>query len=62
MRNRGEAGLKLGKKVVLAVAGMAVLIVPFVIGILHAPAIWSQEQSGSPARPQFEVASLKTRT
>jgi len=38
---------------------MAALVVPFVIGILNAPAIWSQEQSGAPARPQFEVASLK---
>jgi bla regulator protein blaR1 len=59
MRNRGEVGLNLGKKVFLGVAGTAVLVVPVVIGILNAPAIWSQEQSAPPARPQFEVASLK---
>jgi uncharacterized protein (TIGR03435 family) len=39
------------------VTGMAALVVPVVIGILNAPAVWSQEQSG--ARAQFEVASLK---
>ena len=59
MRNRGEARLNLGKKVVLGVAGMAALVVPVVIGVLNAPAIRSQEQSSPPARPQFEVASLK---
>lgn len=45
--------------VALGVAGMAALVVPVVIGILNAPASWSQEQSGTPARPQFEVASVK---
>lgn len=38
---------------------MAALVVPVVIGILNAPAIWNQPQSVAPARPQFEVASLK---
>jgi uncharacterized protein (TIGR03435 family) len=59
MRNQGEAGLGFGKKVTLGVAGIAALVVPVVIGILNAPAIWSQEQAGALARPQFEVASLK---
>src|SRR5260370_13103112 len=47
MRNRGEAGLNLSKKLLLGVAGMAALVVPVVIGILNAPAIWSQEQLGA---------------
>jgi uncharacterized protein (TIGR03435 family) len=38
---------------------MAALVVPVVIGILNAPAIWSQERSVASPRPQFEVASLK---
>jgi len=59
MINRGEARLNLGKKIVLGLAGTAALALPVVIGILNAPAIWSQQQSVAPARPQFEVASLK---
>ena len=43
MRNRNAVGL----------------VVPIVMGMLHAPAIWSQAQSSARARPQFEVASLK---
>jgi uncharacterized protein (TIGR03435 family) len=42
-------------KVVLAIAAMAALAVPVIVGVLNAPLIRAQ----SAARPQFEVASLK---
>ena len=45
------------KKLILAATGLAVLSVPFVIGVLAAPAIRAQN---APANtPKFEVASVK---
>jgi bla regulator protein BlaR1 len=54
MRNRNLMGLNLAKKLILAAAGLAVLLIPILIGTLNAPAIRAQD-----AKPQFEVASLK---
>ncbi len=59
MLSRREAGLNQGKKLGLGIAAAATLVIPVAIGILNAPIMWSQQQSGPPAHPQFEVASLK---
>src|SRR5207247_9034330 len=42
MRNRNVLRLNLGKKLALAVVGMAALVVPIGVGILNAPAIRPQ--------------------
>ncbi len=63
MRNRNVVGLNLGKKLVLAGAGMASLVVPMVIGALNAPAFQAQEtqdwQTRAGGKMAFDVASVK---
>jgi bla regulator protein BlaR1 len=49
--------LNLGRKVVLAVAGLATLAVPIAIGVLNAPVIHAQATVTSP--PAFDVASVR---
>ena len=63
MRNRNVLRLNLGKKLALAVVGMAALVVPIVVGILNAPAIRAQGvpdwQTAAGGKMAFEVASVK---
>ena len=62
MRNRVALQLKLAKNMVLAVAGIAASGSPIAVGILHTPAVLAQSAAsapGSPARPAFDVASIK---
>jgi len=47
--------LSFGRKVVLAVAALAMLVAPVLIGVLNAPSLRAQAQ----ARHAFEVASVK---
>jgi len=56
MKNRVVLRLNFGKKLALAVAGVAALALPLVIGMLNAPSI--QAQSTATA-PKFEVASIR---
>jgi len=62
MRNQKEVGLNPGKKLALAAAGMAALVVP-VMGILNAPAIRAQDaddwQIKAGGKLAFEVASIR---
>jgi uncharacterized protein (TIGR03435 family) len=63
MRNRVALKLKFAKNVVLAVAGIAASGSPIAVGVLHTPAVLAQSAAsataGSPARPAFEVVSIK---
>jgi len=63
MKNRGELRVNLTKKVALAVAGVAALAVPIIIGALNGPAILAQAPADWQARAggnmTFEVASVK---
>jgi uncharacterized protein (TIGR03435 family) len=63
MRNRNAPALHLGKKLLLGVAGMAILFVPIVIGILNAPLIRAQDaidwQTKAGGKMSFEVASIR---
>jgi uncharacterized protein (TIGR03435 family) len=49
--------LSIGKKVALIAAGVAALAVPFVIGVMNAPAM--RAQSVPVGTPKFEVASIR---
>jgi bla regulator protein blaR1 len=66
MRNRNVAGLNRAKKMVLAGAGVAALVVPIVVGALDAPAIRAQDsldwQAKAGGKLTFEVASVKPST
>jgi len=48
--------LSFNKKLLLAVAGIAVVVAPLVMGLVNAPLSRAQTTAG---RPQFEVASVK---
>ena len=58
---RGAAGkLSLSKKLLLTIAGAAVVAGPTIFGLLNAPQIRAQAvQAASGAAPSFEVASIK---
>jgi uncharacterized protein (TIGR03435 family) len=56
LAGRVAGELNLAKKVALAVAGMAAVTLPVMLGILNAPAIRAQTTAGA---PKFEVASIK---
>jgi uncharacterized protein (TIGR03435 family) len=66
MRNRSVVGLNLGKKLLLGGAGIAILIVPIVIGMLNAPVIRAQDvsdwQTKAGGKMSFEVASIRQDT
>jgi bla regulator protein BlaR1 len=66
MRNRSAVALNPGKKLLLCVAGMAILIVPIVIGMLNVPVIRAQDgadwQTKAGGKMSFEVASVKRDT
>jgi bla regulator protein BlaR1 len=55
LTGRVAANLTFPKRVVLAIAGIAALALPMIVGILNAPAIRAQ----SAATPKFEVASIR---
>jgi bla regulator protein BlaR1 len=63
MRNRAAAGLNFGKKLLLGVAAMTVLILPVALGTLSAPFIRAQDvpdwQTKAGGKMSFEVASVK---
>jgi uncharacterized protein (TIGR03435 family) len=56
MRNRAAEKLNFAKKVALAVAGMAAVVAPVVVGIMDAPALHAQAVG---AIPKWEVASIR---
>jgi bla regulator protein blaR1 len=49
--------LTAGKKLALAAIGLAALVGPIIIGVLNAPQVHAQSQP--PARPAFDVVSIK---
>jgi bla regulator protein BlaR1 len=53
MSNRMVLKLNLARKLALAIAGMAALVVPIVIGVTNAPSVRAQ------SAPKFDVASIK---
>jgi bla regulator protein BlaR1 len=57
MTNRASRELSSGRKLLLAIAGLAAVMVPVMIGVLNAPQIRAQSQAA--ALPAFEVASVK---
>jgi len=63
MRGRSVRGLTLARKLALAIAGMAALVIPVVIGFLNAPAVRAQDdgdwQTKAGGKMAFEVASVK---
>jgi bla regulator protein blaR1 len=58
MQNPMPCGLNFGRKLLLAVAGMAAVAGPLAIGVGSAPHLQAQPPSG--ARLEFEAASVKT--
>jgi len=57
MINRTVLRLNFAKKVALAVAGIAALAAPIIVGLMLAPRV--RAQSAAPATAKFEVASIK---
>jgi uncharacterized protein (TIGR03435 family) len=58
--NRGTQQLKLAKKALLLIAGIATVALPFVTGILQGPMLRAQSQSAKNRQhAAFEVASVK---
>ncbi|HTX36286.1 MAG TPA: M56 family metallopeptidase [Bryobacteraceae bacterium] len=66
MRNRSVARLTPARKLALAVAGVAALVLPVGVGILNTPAIRAQDvsawQKAAGGKMSFEVASVKLNT
>lgn len=60
LTGRVAGELNFAKRVALAIAGIAALGLPVLIGVLNAPAI--QAQSSATAATKFEVASIKLNT
>lgn len=56
LRRRVASELNSAKKVALALAGVAAVALPVIVGIMNSPAIRAQS---SAATPKFEVASIK---
>ncbi len=62
MKNRIALRLNLGKKLVLAVTGIAAVAAPIAIGVLNAPVVLGQSRAQSApvaATPKWEVASIR---
>jgi bla regulator protein blaR1 len=57
MHNGVPVRLNFARRSALAVAGIAALAAPIVVGMMNAPAV--QAQSTAATRPRFEVASIK---
>jgi bla regulator protein BlaR1 len=57
MLNRSILNLNFAKKSALAIAAMAAIAMPIIIGIMNAPTLRAQSQAA--ARPEFEVSSVK---
>ena len=58
MRRHIGRQLDLGRKLLLAAAGLAALAGPVLFGVAHAPLVLAQSKPGTPP-PAFEVASIK---
>jgi bla regulator protein blaR1 len=56
MRNRTACNLSFGKRLLLAAAGFAAVVLPLVVGALHVPPVRAQKPAG---RLEFDVASVK---
>ena len=56
MANSSVDRLNFGKKLVLAMVGIAAILLPLVFGIMNAPPLRAES---SMSRPQFELASIK---
>jgi bla regulator protein BlaR1 len=54
MTNRGTEGMNMGKKLMLAAAGMVAVVGPIVVGVLNTPI-----RAQSEGAPKFEVSSVK---
>jgi len=61
MRNSGVLRLNFAKKAVLALAGMAALAMPLIVGMMNTPAIRAQSAGKlkTAAPPNFAVATIK---
>jgi uncharacterized protein (TIGR03435 family) len=59
MANRMAPRLTFAKKAALAVAGMAALAAPVVVGIMNAPRVRAQSQSSLTRSPKFKTASIR---
>jgi uncharacterized protein (TIGR03435 family) len=57
MNNRVTAGMSFGRKVMLATAGVATVVLPIAVGMMNAPPMRAQSSAG-PKRT-FDVASVK---
>jgi len=57
MKNRIAHKLNFPKRVALAIAGLATITVPVVMGIMNAPSL--RAQTAAAAKVQFEVATVK---
>jgi bla regulator protein BlaR1 len=57
MTHRNAKKLEFGKKLLLSAAGMVVVAVPVIVGVVNAPLIRAQSQTATAAA--FEVASVK---
>jgi len=55
MTHRGTERMNMGKKLVLMAAGVAILALPIIVGVMNAPVILAQSQPPL----KFEVASIK---
>jgi uncharacterized protein (TIGR03435 family) len=66
MLNRDAASMNIGRKLLLAVAGVLTVITPLMVGVVNAHAIGAQEPAkpvpqliATSELPEFEVASIK---
>ena len=59
MSRREVLSLRRAQKLGLAACAFASLAAPFLLGVLHAPAMRAQAASANQPRPEFEVASIK---
>lgn len=59
MKNRVVRRLDLRRKLVLALAGIATVTIPFAIGVVSTPATLAQSSATAGKRSEFEVASIK---
>jgi bla regulator protein BlaR1 len=65
MTYQGTERMKMGKKLLLLVAGILAVAGPLVVGILNTPSARAQSQQAPPTAaviPKFEVASIKPNT
>jgi hypothetical protein len=59
MKNRVVRRLDLRRKLVLALAGLATVAIPFAIGVVSSPVTLAQSPAAGGKKLEFEVASIK---